>query len=280
MIHHARPDDIAGLLNAAAELAPADLGSDLGEIRRRGRRRNRTRRAATACAGVVTAATIVAGTAAATGTFSGTGGPAGPTQHQVGAPAVPGAGLPTADPSRAVPPANAPAEPPAGMFSGTPIGELIKTDTAHSGGKLTLWFSESAAGDGRLHLSLGARDAKGELRSFGSAVAASRRTAGPGFKAAYGAVNGDSEPRDYALVGIVVGDVARVTLTVDGKPRTAHVATWSEDPRVHAWWVLGDKLDRWPDKSQQLKGEVSNLTAYGPDGKVVARGDDGGVTHG
>lgn len=277
MTQHPRPDELAGLLNAAAELAPADLGSDLGEIRRRGRRRNRTRRAATACAGVVTAAAIVAGTAAATSTFSGTGGP---TPHQVGAPAVPDAGLPATEASRTEPPTNPPVEPPPGTFTGKPIGELIKTDTAHSGGKLTLWFSESAAGNGRLHLSLGARDATGELRTFGSAVASSRRPTGVGFKAAYDAVNGDSEPRDYALVGIVVGDVSRVTLTVDGKPRTAHVATWSEDPQVHAWWVLGDKLDRWPGKSQPLRGEVSNLTAYGPDGKVVARGGDGDVAHG
>jgi hypothetical protein len=101
-----------------------------------------------------------------------------------------------------------------------------------------------------------------------------------GFKAAYDAVNGNSEPRAYALVGIVTGDVSRVTLTVDGKPRTARIATWSEDPRVHAWWVLGDKLDRWPGKSEPIKGEISNLTAYGPDGKIIARGDDGDIAHG
>lgn len=267
----------AGPLNVAVVLA-ADHGPDLGETHRGGRRRNRTRRTATACASVITAAAIIAGTAAATGTLPRRGTPAEAAQHQAGAPAMPVAGLPVADRSPTEPATNPPAEESTGKISTKQVGELIKTNTAYSGGKLTLWFSES--NDKRLYLSLGARNAKGALRSFGSAVALSRLSTGAVFRATSDAVNGDSEPRAYALVGIVTGDVSRVTLTVDGKPRTARVAAWSSDPRVHAWWVLGDKLDRWPSKSEPLKGQISNLTAYGPDGKVVARGDDGDIAYG
>lgn len=274
MTHDPRQEHPAGPLNVAVVLAPDGSSPGLGATPRR-----RSRLVATACAGVVTAAAIIAGTAAATGALPATGAAprasasADAAQLQVGAAAQPAA---ASQPAGSVP--TPPAEDPEARIYTERVGALIRTGTAHSGGKLTLWFSES--NHGKLHLSLGARDAKGALRSFGDAVAASRRPGGKGFKAAYNAVNGDSEPREYALVGIVVGDVSRVTLTVDGKPRTARVAPWSEDPRVHAWWVLGAKLDRWPGKSQPIKGQVTGLTAYGPDGTVVARGDDGEIVGG
>lgn len=73
----------------------------------------------------------------------------------------------------------------------------------------------------------------------------------PGFHQGYDA-NG-RQPRAYALFGYVVGKgVSRVTVVVDGQTRTATVATWSE--LVHARWLLGPTLERWPGKDEPLRG--------------------------
>ena len=269
---------LAGLLTEAAELAPADLGSDMQEVRRRGRRRVRLRRAGTAVAGAAVAVAVAAGAANAVGALPGTDG-----SSTVAAPgAAPSAGpsespkateLPTSpEPDRAT---SAPAN--EGDLD-APVGRLIKTDTSYEGGKLTLWFSRAAKQDNQLQLSLGTRDAKGRLRTFGNAFDMDGGDLAPGFRQGYDA-NGE-QPRAYALFGYVVGkDVSRVTVAVDGKTRTAKVAQWSENPEVHAWWLLGPTLERWPSKSDAMTGEVTALTAYRADGTVVARGA-GDIAHG
>jgi hypothetical protein len=268
------------LLTEAAELAPAELGSDMQDVRRRGRRRLRLRRAGTAVAGAAVVLAVGAGVAGAmpvsirdNGSSNVAAPAAAPSAEPPGSlsaePPKPGGG--TSEPATSEPATSAPA-------ASGPVGRLIKTDTSYEGGKLTLWFSRATQQDNQLQLSLGSRDAKGKLRSFGNAFDMDGGDLAPGFRQGYNA-NGE-QPRAYAVFGYVVGkDVSRVTVVVDGKTRTAKVAEWSENPEVHAWWLLGSTLKRWPDKSEAMTGEVTALTAYRADGTVVARGA-GDIAHG
>jgi hypothetical protein len=267
---------LAGLLTEAAELAPAELGSDMQEVRRRGRRRVRLRRAGTAVAGAAVAVAVAAGAASAVGALPGTSGSSTVAAPGAAPSAGPSESLPRTEPPK---PGGATSEPATSEpATSAPVGRLIKTETSYEGGKLTLWFSRATQQDNQLQLSLGTRDAKGGLQSFGSAFDMDGGDLAPGFRQGYNA-NG-TQPRAYALFGYVVGkDVSRVTVVVDGKTRTAKVAPWSENAEVHAWWLLGPTLERWPSKSDALTGEVTALTAYRADGTVVARGA-GDIAHG
>lgn len=299
---------LPGLLTDVAELAPTDLGTDLSEVRRLGRRRIRARRTATACAGVATAVAVVAGAAGAGGLLPGTGGamqtgadvpvvlPVDPSVTLPGdatslAPGktlsperVPGAEAPPPDvdvqrkPSTQVP---TPDGEPGFVSDNAPIGEVITTDTEIEGGRLALWFSHLAQQDGKLAASMGIRTADGTLRTVGQAVDLDKSDLAPGFHMGYDAGPLLPELREYAVFGIVVGDVSKVTLAVDGEPKTAELATWSANPQVHVWWVVGPTLDRTPSKADPVKGVVTKLTAYGPDGKVVhTDSGEGDIAHG
>lgn len=270
---------LAGQLVEAAELAPDDLGSTLTEVRQRARRRMRNRRAAVAGAAVAVAAVV--GTTVVTAPWAGGAAPDGAAGFPAAGPAAvpgravtgttpgPGTAAPGSDPAATEAP---PAE--------DPWGAVIRTPDDYEGGKLALWFSRPAAGSDGMQLSLGSRDTGGVLRSFGHALPLEGEP-GPtaGFGPGYAA--NSRTPRAYALFGWVVGDdVARVTLTVDGEPKVADVAPWSEDPRVHAWWVLGPRLAEWPATSEGLRGVAEDVIAYDSAGGVVARSANGNISRG
>lgn len=248
-------------LQDAAELAPTDLGSTLVQLQHRGRRRVRARRAA--ATGAAAAVAVAVGSATVTTPWQ-EGGAADDRA------AVSAAGPPVA--SGAVT-----SQPPAD-WSEEPWGAQIKTETDYEGGRLTLWFSRGP-GPGPKQLSLGSRDASGRLASYGRALDVSGDDRGSGFGPGY-AANG-RQPRAYALFGWVTGDdVSEVTLLVAGKRHRAQTATWSEDPRVHAWWLIGPRLDEWPGKSVSPLDGVKDVVAYDSTGAVVARSATGNITRG
>jgi len=247
--------DLAERLSDAALLAPADLGVDLEVVRRRGRNRRRTR------VGLTAAAAVVAVGGAATAVVLAL--PGAPVTVTPGAP-------PTSRPSAS---ASAPIEP---TETAEPIGAVIDTDTPLNGGTLALWFERSPVYNGRLMAVLGARTPAG-LVPMGQALDfEGPGDLAPGFHLGYDAQNG-TEPRAYTLFGYVVGDnITHVRLTVNGTEQDANVATWSESPKVHVWWLIGEKQPNWPARP----ATVTNLHALDDFRTVLYRAPDGSISHG
>jgi hypothetical protein len=264
-------------LRDAAELAPDQPAFALEDVHRLGRRRIRNRRAISAGAGVAVVITVAISSSMVAGTAPGThdrtigaGGPGSSVTAPASGGASPTKPRPTGALTTEAPPAD----------SELPVGEVIKTLTAYEDGDLALWFNYATEPERRLQLHLGSRDSAGQLRSYGSALKFEGEDLTAGFGAGYAA--NSQQPRAYALFGYIVGgDVARVTLKVAGQQRTAKVATWSENPKVHAWWLLGPELDRWPARTDPPRDDVEDLTAYDSDGRIVDRNPNGeGISRG
>jgi hypothetical protein len=78
------------------------------------------------------------------------------------------------------------------------------------------------------------------------------------------------EPVEYGpgnvqpAFGSYVGAAARITANFEGRTVQARTAQWSEDPAVTVFWF---------DPAETGARSMTKLTAYGSDGKAVARGD-------
>ncbi|MFF5226926.1 hypothetical protein [Dactylosporangium sp. NPDC000521] len=243
--------ELGDRLTDAAAAAPSQLGVTVEELRRRGARRRRTRIAVTSSAALlVVAASTLAG-------FSGVGtGSAGDEgRAAVGAP-------PTTAPS---------VEPVQGDEAGDPAIQprtTIDTGEAFDGGTLTFWFAVRQD----VFLQVVGQRKDGRLTLHGVTNDPDVTGAGPGdpgFHAGWEFGNG----QDRFLTGYVVGDVAKVTLTVDGTPREAKTAAWAENPAVHVWWVRAPELPGAPYQQAQVR----DLTAFDASGRALATLKEGGV---
>ncbi|MEV4137047.1 hypothetical protein AB0J72_33360 [Dactylosporangium sp. NPDC049742] len=237
-------------LTDAAAAAPDQLGVSVEELRRRGTRRQRTRIAVTAAAVLVVTAGALVGVS---GVGTGSAGDDGLTT--VGAP-------PTASPSP---------EPVQGDEAGDPAIQptaTIDTGESFDGGTLTFWF---AVRQNQFLQAVGRRTPDGKLSLYGVTNDPDTGTVpgDPGFHAGWEFGSG----QDRFLTGYVVGDAAKVTLTVDGTPREAKTAAWAGNPTVHVWWVRAPEVPGAPYQQAQVR----DLTAFDPTGKTLATHKEGGV---
>lgn len=148
----------------------------------------------------------------------------------------------------------------------------IDTGEAIAGGTLTLWF---AVHEDRFLQAVGHRGADGKLALVGVTNDPDVTGTGPGdvgFHAGWEVGSG----ADRFVTGYVVGDVTKVTLTVDGAPATAKVAAWPENPAVHVWWLRVPAAAGAAASSVQVRDLVATDAA----GTVVASAPDGGVAVG
>jgi hypothetical protein len=145
----------------------------------------------------------------------------------------------------------------------------IDTGEQIAGGTLTLWF---AVHEQWFLQVVGQRGPDGKLALMGVTNDPDLTGASPG-DAGFHAGWQTGEGPDRFVLGYVLGDVTTVTLTVDGAPATARVATWPENPAVHAWWL------RVPVKTGAVETsvQVRDLVAKDAAGKVVASLPGGGV---
>ncbi|GAB3873388.1 hypothetical protein [Dactylosporangium cerinum] len=145
----------------------------------------------------------------------------------------------------------------------------IDTGEAIAGGTLTIWF---AVHEGRFLQAVGQRGPDGKLALTGVTNDPDVTGTGPGDVGFHAGWDVGSDP-DRFFTGYVVGDVTTVTLTVDGVPVTAKVATWPENPAVHVWWL------RVPAAAAGVASpvQVGNLVATNAAGTVVAALPSGGV---
>ncbi|MEV0559971.1 hypothetical protein [Dactylosporangium sp. NPDC050588] len=239
-------------LTDAAAAAPDQLGVSVEELRRRGARRQRTRIAVTSAVAVL--AVAAGALVGISGVGTGSAGDDGMTT--VGAP-------PTVAQS---------AEPVQGDEAGDPAIQptaTIDTGEAFDGGTLTFWF---AVRQNRFLQAVGRRTPDGKLSLYGVTNDPDVTGAGPGdpgFHAGWEFGNG----QDRFLTGYVVGDVAKVTLTVDGTPREARTAAWAGNPTVHVWWVRAPEVPGAPYQQAQVR----DLTALNANGKPLATHKEGGV---
>jgi hypothetical protein len=245
-------------LTDAATAAPDQLGIPVEELRRRGARRRRTRVAATSAATVLAVAVAGGGAVALSGGFGGAGAATVGAPPSVAA-APSGSAVPSGDPNPdllAVDPAT-----------------TIDTGEAVAGGTLTLWF---APHDGRFLQVVGVRAAGGRLAVHGVTNDPEITGGAPGAAGFHaGWQFGEGQDRfvtGYLVTDPLAGDVAKVSLTVDGQPMTARTATWSGNPAVRVWWL------RVPDPAgTQQYAQIRDLTGFDAGGKVLAVIPDGGV---
>ncbi|GAB3894402.1 hypothetical protein GCM10029964_072810 [Kibdelosporangium lantanae] len=199
-------------------------------------RRIRTRRRVMAGGGaiVATAAVLVAVT-----TFGNLATPA---------PVTPATTLQT-EPSPVVPP----------QVDRPPLGDIIHTGITDDRGEVVFYFYKIDAPElPQVHfgLSVAHLDQHNDLKQ-GLANNEFRRAAdAPGFHPIMG---GNSESGVFVpTFGYFVGPAAQIRATVLGRTVRAQMATWSEDPTVHAFWFTQDQV---PD--QDMLGRPVALDANG-----------------
>lgn len=174
---------------------------------------------------------------------------------------APQATVPAAPPAAAQPSAPA-SDPPALNADGEVLGKVVGTGLRVDGAQRALWMV-ALGPDVPFGLVCGRRLADGSLQPDVLANEVEGSVRSDGFHAAQAAMVVDGGTT--LAFGYYAGPATRITVKAAGRPVSAKLARWSEDPSIVLFWFTPDQV--------RPGVELSALTAYDVDGRKLPGGN-------
>jgi len=255
-------DDLKDAMAAPPDFVPRQI--DLGSVMAAGGRvRRRRRLAVSAASGLAVVALLVGGAQFAGHLTAGNrGGPAQvANQGESGQPTSTGPA--STPPTNTRPTTSPPSHGSPTDGSPTPV-DAVLGDIIYTGINGWLLYASpiETASLPTTHFAVNLGLAEPNPNGTPTTVVTTNETEGSdrstGFHAAEAAMNVNGKAT--LAFGYYVGAAKRITATADGRTVTAKHATWSEDPSVVFFWFSPGT------------GKLSQLTAYGSDGKKLEPG--------